>query len=105
MGGVLEKIRYDRIPPSKKRPADLRRAILRQRAAHDCLPLEFLELETAKEILGEVFNTSASDVDEMIQQRMTEMDAVMSVRYGREMQLEICPSAYSRFKKYTQSAP
>jgi hypothetical protein len=34
--------------------------------------LEALEFETAKEILGEVFNATPSDVEEMIQQRIME---------------------------------
>ncbi|VVB62475.1 Uncharacterised protein [uncultured archaeon] len=33
-----------------------------------------LELQTAKEILAEVFHTRASDVDEMIKRRLEEWD-------------------------------
>jgi hypothetical protein len=35
------------------------------------LPIEYLELLTAREILGEVLMITPSDVDEMISQRMT----------------------------------
>jgi hypothetical protein len=33
-----------------------------------------MQLETAKEILGEVFDTSSSEVDEMIRQRLAARD-------------------------------
>jgi hypothetical protein len=36
------------------------------------LDVSVLQLETAKEILGEVFGTTSSEVDEMIKHRMIE---------------------------------
>jgi ribose 1,5-bisphosphokinase PhnN len=37
--------------------------------------LRVLELQTAKEILAEVFHTRSKDVDEMIQRRLEEWDS------------------------------
>jgi len=66
MGGVLEHIWW---PHIKRRPYG------------PCVPLHsrgidqpVLQLETAKEILGEVFDTSSSEVDEMIRQRLAQRD-------------------------------
>jgi hypothetical protein len=36
--------------------------------------LLIMQLETAKEILGEVFDTSSSEIDEMIRQRLAERE-------------------------------
>ena len=65
MGGVLELI--------------LGRSPLSRRLDGHCVSLHssrldvsVLQLETAKEILGEVFDTTSSEVDEMIRQRMIE---------------------------------
>jgi len=55
---------------------ELIRAILKPRARPDSweapggVPLSYLELQTAKEILGEVFHARPEDVEEMIRQRM-----------------------------------
>ena len=61
MGGVLEQL----VRPSSRRqqiiPLHCRR-----------IDMQVLELETAKEILGEVFDTTQSEVEEMIRQRIAE---------------------------------
>lgn len=64
MGGVLERIMLPFMGRQLGKP---------------CVPLHGsridipnLQLETAKEILGEVFNAPSSEVDEMIRQRMSE---------------------------------
>ncbi len=66
MGGVLERLRWP---------------LVRKPLGEPCVPLHIrrrgadisvLELETAKEILGEVFGTSSSEVDEMIRQKLEE---------------------------------
>jgi hypothetical protein len=64
MGGVLEHLRW---PLSRRQPYG------------PCVPLNMrridlpiMQLETAKEILGEVFDTSSSEVDEMIRLRLAE---------------------------------
>lgn len=66
MGGVLERLKW---PLNKRQPYG------------PCVPLHMrridlpiMQLETAKEILGEVFDTSSSEVDEMIRQRLAERD-------------------------------
>ena len=66
MGGVLERLRW---PLNKRQPYG------------PCVPLHMrridmpiMQLETAKEILGEVFDTSSSEVDEMIRQRLAERE-------------------------------
>jgi hypothetical protein len=38
------------------------------------IDLPIMQLETAKEILSEVFDTSSSEVDEMIRQRLAERE-------------------------------
>jgi hypothetical protein len=66
MGGVLERLGWH---------------LARKPLGEPCVPLHvrgrradlsIVELETAKEILGEVFGTSSSEVDEMIKQRLAE---------------------------------
>ena len=66
MGGVLERLKW---PLAKRHPCG------------PCVPLHMrrvdlpiMQLETAKEILGEVFDTSSSEVDEMIRQRLAERE-------------------------------
>jgi hypothetical protein len=66
MAGVLERLKR----PWQKRP----------RAEHRVFPsyrldLQALELETAKEILCEVFGVVPGDVEEMIRQRIAEQEA------------------------------
>ncbi len=66
MGGVLEHLRWPlnkRLPHGTCVPLRMRR-----------IDLPIMQLETAKEILGEVFDTSSSEVDEMIRQRLAERD-------------------------------
>ncbi len=41
-----------------------------------------LELETAKEILAEIFHARPADVEEMIQRRLDERDLDGQERYG-----------------------
>ena len=55
------------------------RWLLRRRRAELCEPRvranpEFMELETAKEILAEIFLIRPADVEEMIQRRLEERD-------------------------------
>ncbi len=64
MGGVLERIMLPFVGRQLGKP---------------CVPLHgsridimSLQLETAKEILGEVFSAPSSEVDEMIRQRISE---------------------------------
>ena len=118
MKGVLGKISWRSITPSERRPCDLRRAILRQSAAYDNLPLEFLEYETAREILGEVFNTTPSDVDEMIRRTLEHIDqkradlglpAYDATKFGRSgdarmLQLENLPLSERREAIYGLAA-
>lgn len=66
MGGVLEHLRWPlnkRLPYGPCVPLHMRR-----------IDLPIMQLETAKEILGEVFDTSSSEVDEMIRQRLAERE-------------------------------
>ena len=42
------------------------------------VPLLVLQLQTAKEILGEVFDATQADVEEMIRQRIIEIQAMSS---------------------------
>ena len=51
------------------RPTAEKRIFLRCR-----VDLKALELQTAKEILCEVFGTTSAEVDEMIQQRLAEQN-------------------------------
>lgn len=57
MAGVLERMRR----PGKQ--------IVKQSMSMDLVPTKVLELQTAKEILAEIFGTDISDVEEMIQVR------------------------------------
>ncbi len=57
MAGVLERMRR-----SRKQPV----------VPLDAIPTKVLELETAKEILAEVFRIRLSEIDEMIQNRFEE---------------------------------
>jgi hypothetical protein len=66
MGGVLERLKWP---------------LLKRQPYCPCVPLHMrrvdlpiMQLETAKEILGEVFDTSSSEVDEMIRQRLAQRD-------------------------------
>ncbi len=66
MGGVLEHLRW---PLNKRQqygpsvPLHMRR-----------IDLPIMQLDTAKEILGEVFDTTSSEVDEMIRLRLAERE-------------------------------
>ncbi len=65
MAGVLEHL----LRPMQARPKEVRRVFLRCR-----VDLKALELQTAKEILCEVFGTTSAEVEEMIRQRLVEQD-------------------------------
>lgn len=59
MAGVLEHLRW---PP-----------VRRQQVSARCgIDLAAIELEAAKEILGEIFGAKPGDVEEMIRQRLQE---------------------------------
>jgi hypothetical protein len=59
MAGVLEHLRW---PP-----------VRRQQVLARCgIDLAAMELEAAKEILGEIFGAKPADVEEMIRQRLAE---------------------------------
>ena len=64
MRRMLERIRRREKSQPLGRPAGQRAIALRT------LPIEYLELQTAREILGEVLMITPTDVDEMISQRM-----------------------------------
>jgi hypothetical protein len=49
-----------------------RKRLVAPRVAHDLVNPKTLELETAKEILSELFDIRTHEVDEMIRQRMEE---------------------------------
>jgi len=66
MAGVLERLKR----PWQKRPRTEHRVFPKLR-----LDLQDLELETAKEILCEVFGVVPGDVEEMIRQRIAEREA------------------------------
>jgi hypothetical protein len=66
MGGVLERLRW----PLARKP--LGKPCVPLHVRRQGADLSVVELETAKEILGEVFGTSSSEVDEMIKQRLAE---------------------------------
>jgi hypothetical protein len=63
MAGVLERMR---------RP---RKQIVKQLISMDLAPTRVLELQTAKEILAEIFSTNISDVEEMIQIRCEKLES------------------------------
>ena len=63
MAGVLERMR---------RP---RKQIVKQSTSMDLAPTRVLELQTAKEILAEIFGTDISDVEEMIQMRCEKLES------------------------------
>lgn len=67
MAGVLERL----LRPVQTRPKAEQRVFLCCR-----VDLKTLELQTAKEILREVFGTSPAEVDEMIRQRVEEREDV-----------------------------
>jgi len=67
MAGVLERLKR----PWQKRPRAEHREFPSYR-----LDLKALELETAKEILCEVFGVVPGDVEEMIRQRLAEQEAL-----------------------------
>ena len=66
MGGVLERLKWSLSGRQQHGPY----APLQMRRVN----LPIMQLETAKEILGEVFDTSSSEVDEMIRERLAERD-------------------------------
>jgi vacuolar-type H+-ATPase subunit E/Vma4 len=59
MAGVLEHLKW----PTMRRQRVISRA---------SIDLASMELEAAKEILGEIFDAKPSDVEEMIRQRLEE---------------------------------
>jgi len=65
MAGVLEHLHW----PMQKRPKIEPQVFPSYR-----LDLKVMELDTAKEILREVFGTSSEDVEEMIRQRLAERE-------------------------------
>jgi hypothetical protein len=62
MAGVLERIRW----PQK-------RAVIGHSSSAPRVDLRVLELQSAKEILAEIFGVRISDVEEMIQNRYEEV--------------------------------
>jgi len=64
MRRMLERIRKREKSQSLGQPREKRAIALKK------LPIEYLELQTAREILGEVLMITPSDVEEMICQRM-----------------------------------
>jgi hypothetical protein len=64
MRRMLERIRKREKSQPLGQPAEQRAIALKT------LPIEYLELLTAREILGEVLMITPSDVDEMISQRL-----------------------------------
>ena len=67
MAGVLAQLGW----PLQKRPR-----IERQVLSSSRLDRKALELQTAKEILEEVFGTTSAEVEEMIRLRLAEQDAL-----------------------------
>lgn len=63
MAGVLESMRRSR------------KQIVKQSMSMDLVPTKVLELQTAKEILAEIFSTDISDVEEMIQMRCEKVES------------------------------
>jgi len=63
MAGVLERMRRSR------------KQIVKQSMPMDLVPTKVLELQTAKEILAEIFSTDLSDVEEMIQMRCEKVES------------------------------
>ncbi len=63
MAGVLERMRRSR------------KQIVKQSISVDLVPSRVLELQTAKEILAEIFSTDISDVEEMIQMRCEKLES------------------------------
>ena len=63
MAGVLERMRRSR------------KQIVKQSMSMDLVPTKVLELQTAKEILAEIFSTDISDVEEMIQMRCKKVES------------------------------
>lgn len=52
-----------------------RKQIVKQSISTDLVPSRVLELQTAKEILAEIFSTDISDVEEMIQMRCEKLES------------------------------
>lgn len=52
-----------------------RKQIVKQSISTDPVPSRVLELQTAKEILAEIFSTDISDVEEMIQMRCEKLES------------------------------
>lgn len=67
MAGVLEHLHW----PLQSRPKTEQQVFPSYR-----LDLKVLELDTAKEILREVFGTSTAEVEEMIRQRLAEREGM-----------------------------
>jgi hypothetical protein len=67
MAGVLVQLGW----PLQKRPR-IERRVLTSRTSDR----KALELQTAKEILEEVFGTTSAEVEEMIRLRLVEQDAL-----------------------------
>jgi hypothetical protein len=65
-----------------------RKLLVGPRMALDVVNPRTLELETAKEILGELFDIKTHEVDEMIRQRMEDRTL-----YGQEFMLSDEPAA------------
>jgi hypothetical protein len=63
MAGVLERMRRSR------------KQIVKQSIPTDLVPSRVFELQTAKEILAEIFSTDISDVEEMIQMRCEKLES------------------------------
>jgi len=70
MAGVLEHLHW----PMQKRPKIEQQVFPSYR-----LDLKAMELDTAKEILREVFGTSSADVEEMIRQRLAEREQMRTL--------------------------
>lgn len=52
-----------------------RKQIVKQSIPTDLVPSRVFELQTAKEILAEIFSTDISDVEEMIQMRCEKLES------------------------------
>lgn len=52
-----------------------RKQIVKQSISTDLVPSRVIELQTAKEILAEIFSTDISDVEEMIQMRCEKLES------------------------------
>ena len=80
MAGVLERI---------KRP---HRHLIKSGLTLDEASLKAIELQTAKEILAEVFRASPSDVEDMIQKRLS--DESLPGEESRPEEIELWPEMF-----------